>query len=94
MLQNFLGEGESQICFFVVGIVGDACLGIGNSQSVVLELDVRERSVGVVDGQFVFGHSRALHEGELDGLAVGLHCLLELVVLELVVALLLTLLAF
>jgi hypothetical protein len=94
MLQNFLGEGESQICFFVVGIVGDACLGIGNSQSVVLELDVRERSVGVVDGQLVFGHSRTLQEGELDGLAVGLYCLLELVVLELVVALLLTLLAF
>ena len=48
MLQNFFGEGETEICFFVVRIVGDACFGIGNSQSIVLELDVSERSVGVV----------------------------------------------
>ena len=66
-------------------------VGCGGAPQVVSDLPVDAPSAS----RMVLGTWNVYtHEGELDGLAVGLHCLLELVVLELVVALLLTLLAF
>ena len=53
-----------------------------------------EGSVGIVDGHFALGDSGSLVGGKFDGLGVAVHGLLEVVVLELVVALLLALLAF
>lgn len=94
MLQHLLGEGQPKVGLFVVGVVGDAGLGVWNGQPVILEFDMGEGSVGVVDGHFALGDSGSLVGGKFDGLGVAVHGLLEVVVLELVVALLLALLAF
>lgn len=54
---------------------------------------MRKGSVGIIHSQFVLGDSRSLVTGKLDSLSVAVHCRLEVVVLEFVVALLFALLA-
>lgn len=54
---------------------------------------MRKGSVGIIHGQFVLGDSRSLVTGQFNSLGVAVHCGLEVVVLEFVVALLFALLA-
>ena len=81
-MENLFGEGQAHVGLFVIGVVFDAVLGVGDGESVVLEFDVGEGSVGVVDGYFVGGHSGVLGVGVVDGLGVEVDCFLELVALE------------
>lgn len=48
MLQNFLGEGQTQVGLFVFWVVGDTGLCIWNGQSVIFQLDMSEGPVGIV----------------------------------------------
>jgi hypothetical protein len=50
MLKNLFAKGQSKIGFFVVGVKLDAFFGIFYGKSVILELNIGERSVGVVNG--------------------------------------------
>ena len=92
-MENLFGEGQSHVGLFVIWIVFDAVLGVGDGESVVLEFYVCEGSVCIVDGYFVVGHSGALGVGIVDGLGVEINCFLELVGLETGVALLFEFLA-
>ncbi len=81
MLENLFGEGKTKVAFFILGIVGNAWLGVWNGEAVVLEFDMGERSIGIVDGKFVLGDSRTLSWSSLDCLSVQLDSFLELIVL-------------
>jgi hypothetical protein len=93
MLQHFLGEGKTEIGFFVVRVVRNAGLCIGDGQSVVFKLDVGEGSIGKIDGKFGFRNSGALGCGSFDGFGIELHCLLEMVIFKFEVPFLLIFLA-
>lgn len=54
---------------------------------------MRKGSVGIIHRQFVLRDSRSLIAGKFDSLSIAVHCRLEVVVFEFVVALLFALLA-
>lgn len=92
MLEHFLGEGQTKIGLFVLWIAGNARFSIGNGKTVVLELYVSKWSIGIVNGKLALGNSRTLRQSEFDCFRVAVHCLLELIIFELIVALLFALL--
>lgn len=90
-MENFFSKGQSKVCLFVVRISLDTLLGVGHSKTIVLIFDMRERSVGIIDGNLLFRH---ILFGMFYGLGIAINGSIEAVSLECLIALCLELFTF